>query len=139
MTTNYGLDMWSQEEIDETRTASGLRLVAQDAYWRLQTPRSAGILAADAPNYGIDLLELLGSCQTASDAAALPGRIRNELTNDERILTVDSVVTATTDGPATVWDISIRCTAADGPFELVGTADSEELDLAVKLLPQGVE
>lgn len=138
MTSEFGTDLSSLEDLDETREVSGVELVAQDAFWRIQTPPSSGILQADAPDYGIDLLDLIGSAQTASDAAALPDRIRSELTKDERILTVDSKVTRVVEGPSESWDIRISCETAEGPFELVGTANSGELNLAVKLLPGAV-
>lgn len=139
MTTDFGLDMWSgPDDIDDTRTASGLELVAQDAVWRLKTPRSMGILEGDAPDYGMDLLEALGSVETDSDVASLPGRIRNELKEDPRILTVETDITRTLVGAAVQYDIKISCTTADGPFDLVGTADSASLNLEVVLLPGGV-
>lgn len=138
MTTTLGLDMSSLDDLEETREVTGVELVAQDAVWRLKTPRAAGILAADAPDYGLDLLEAIGSVATVADAASLPGRIRAELTKDPRILEVDSSVTQTVAGPAVEWDIQIRCQTNEGPFELIGTANDAELDLAVKLLPGGI-
>lgn len=138
MTSNFGEDIYSLDEVDETRTVTGPALVAQDIYWRLQTPRSQGILEGDAPNYGIDLLELLGSAETEADAAALPGRIQTEIAEDERVLSSTVQVVRTVNGPAIEYDISIRCETAEGPFELVGKASDEGLDLAVKLLPGGI-
>lgn len=138
MTTNFGEDLYSLEEVDETRTVTGPELVAQDIYWRLQTPRSQGIMEGDAPNYGIDLMEILGSAETEADAAALPGRIQTEIAEDERVLSSTVEVVRSVDGPATQYAITIRCQTAEGPFELVGKADSDGLDLAVKLLPGGI-
>jgi hypothetical protein len=138
MTTNFGLDMSSAEDIDETRTVTGVELVAQDTFWRLQTPRGAGILEADAPNYGIDLLGIIGSVDTEADAASLPGRIQAQLTDDDRILTATVDVVRIVDGPRVEYDISIRCETAEGPFELVGKVDDEQLNLAIKLLPGGI-
>lgn len=137
MTINFGLDLSSLEDIDETRTVTGVELVAQDTYWRLQTPRGAGILEADAPTYGIDLLGLIGSADTAADAASLPGRIQSALTDDDRIASAEVTVTRTTAGPAVAYDIAIRCETAEGPFELVGTVADATLDLVVKMLPGG--
>jgi hypothetical protein len=138
MTTEFGLDLSSFDDVDETREATGLELVGQDAVWRLKTPRANGILAADAPDYGLDLLEAIGSAETEADAASLPDRIRAELMKDERILSVEATVTRTVEGPATAYDIRIRCETNEGPFELVGRADDAGLDLAVKLLPGGI-
>jgi hypothetical protein len=86
----------------------------------------------------MDLEGMIGSVATAADAASLPGRIRSELTKDDRILSVDATVTRTVDGAAVSYDIRIECDTAEGPFALVGTADDSGLDLAAKLLPGGV-
>ncbi len=139
MTTDYGLDLSSLDDVDETREVGGLELVAQDAVWRLKTPRAMGILEGDAPDYGFDLLEALGSSETVTDAAALPDRIRAELTKDPRILSVNATVVRTLIGPGTAFDIRIPCDTPDGPFELVGLASDTALDLTIRLLPGGVE
>lgn len=133
-----GSDVSSGDELDETRIVTGRELVAQDVRWRLMTPRAMGILAADAPDYGLDLLGLVGSAQTAADAAALPGMIRAELTKDDRIDVVDVKVARTVEGAATSYAIRIECETADGPFALVGSVADAALDLAIKLLPEGV-
>ncbi len=138
MTTDFGLDLSSLDDVDETREVTGIELVAQDALWRLKSPRAMGILEGDAPDYGFDLLEAIGSAVTEEDAASLPDRIGAELTKDERILTVSATVARSTEGPSTAFAITIRCETAEGPFELVGLAGNEELDLAVKLLPGGI-
>jgi hypothetical protein len=133
---DFGTDLSSGAvDIDETRTVTGIELVAQDALWRLQTPRGMGILEEDAPDYGIDLLDAIGSVETDSDLAALPDKIEGELTEDPRILTCDAVITRTSSGPAVAYDIKITCETADGRFALVGTSDGVTLDLAVQLLP----
>jgi hypothetical protein len=138
MTTLYGLDMYSLEEIDETRTVEGLELVAEDTYWRLQTPTGQGILAADAPTYGFDLLEAIGSAEVEGTFETLPDRVNTALADDERILTSTVTIDRTVDGPVTEYDIAIHCETAEGPFDLVGTAGDGVLDLAVKLLPGGI-
>jgi hypothetical protein len=138
MTTNFGTDLASLEEVDETRTVTGVELVAQDIFWRLQTPRGEGILEGDAPNYGLDLVGILGSVETEADAASLPGRIQAEIADDERILTSTVEVNRSIAGAAIEYGINIRCETSEGPFELVGVATAEGLDLAVKLLPGGI-
>lgn len=135
MTTDFGTDVYSVEDLDETRVVSGLALVAQDALWILQTPQNSGVLQDDAPAYGLDLLEEIGSATTPSQMAALPDKIRNALKNDERIEKVESTVARSDDGgPAVGYSIQIRCDTAEGPFELVGQAADGKLDLAIKLL-----
>lgn len=138
MTTNFGLDLSSADDIDETRTVTGVELVGQDAMWRLQTPPNQGILEADAPDQGLDLLGLLGTIESESEAATLPARIRAELTKDDRIQSVEVAIARTEEGPAVGYDIDIRCETAEGPFKLVGKAGDGTLDLAVKLLPGGI-
>ncbi len=134
MTTNFGTDLYSADELDETREVSEVELVAQDAIWRLKTPRAMGILAEDAPDYGFDLLEAIGSVANKDDEAALPSRISDELTKDDRIETVSATVVSTKVGPAVSWSIRIACETSLGPFELVGSVADGELNLAVKLL-----
>lgn len=137
MTTNYGLDMYSVDEIDETRTVTGVALVAQDSYWRLKTPPEQGILEEDAPGYGLDLEALIGAADTESDAAAIPDKIRAQLKQDPRIDTVDTTMARTVKSNGAVeYDITIRCETTElGPFDLVGKAGDAGLNLAVKLLP----
>jgi hypothetical protein len=138
MTIDFGLDLSSLDDVDETRTVTGVELVAQDALWRLRTPHAMGILEADAPDYGLDLEGAIGRSDSPSEAASLPDRIRAELMSDERILSVESDVVRTVEGPAVTYAIRIRCDTAEGPFELVGAADATGLELAAKLLPGGV-
>ena len=138
MTTEFGRDLSSLDDVDETREVTGLELIAQDAVWRLKTPRANGVLAADAPDYGLDILEEIGSADTEGGAASLPDRIRSELLKDERISSVDPTVIQTVEGPSTAYDIRIRCETSEGPFELVGRVDDTGLDLAVKLLAGGI-
>lgn len=138
MTTDFGLDLSSFEDVDESRTVTGLELIAQDAVWRLQTPRAMGILAADAPNYGLDLLDTIGSVETESDVASLPARIEAALREDERIDAVTVTVGRTIEGPAASFQIVIHCETSAGPFDLVGLAGDGNLALTIKLLPEGV-
>lgn len=137
MPTDFGSDFSSAEDLDETRVASGVELVAQDAFWALQTPQNMGVMQDDAPHYGMDLLDEIGAVVTPAQEAALPDKIRNTLTNDPRIFTVNSTVTRIdSGGPAIEYDIAIHCETAEGPFDLVGTADAESVELKIKLLPE---
>ena len=112
MTTNFGTDLYSVDDVDPTRTVAGVELVAQDAYWRLKTPPAQGILEADAPDYGFDLEAAIGALDSDADAAALSDKIRSELTKDERILTVESTIVRTEQRNGAVdYDIGIRCCA----------------------------
>lgn len=140
MTTNFGTDLYSVDDLDETQEVSGLALIAQDALWRLQTPRAMGILAEDAPTYGMDILEAIGSVETESDVASLPSQLEAELRGDERIHTAAATVIRTLlDGGAARFDISIECTTAEGPFDLVGSVIDGTVNLAIKLLPGAID
>jgi hypothetical protein len=77
-------------------------------------------------NYGLDLLEAIGSITTPSALAALPGQIQSELRKDERISEVIANVVETSVGPAKskAWSITINAETAEGPFTLViGVSD----------------
>jgi hypothetical protein len=140
MTTNFGTDLYSVEDVDETRTVTGVDLVAQDAYWRLRTTPDQGIVVEDSPEgYGYDLEGAIGAADTPEDEAAIPDKIRSELKKDERILTVESTISRTVASNGAVeYDIAIRCETAEGPFELVGKAGDAGFNLALKLLPGAV-
>ena len=118
MTTNFGFDIACRNSLLTGRFSSGVQLVAEAAFRRLTTPRGTLRGGEEEANYGLDLADLIGSVATASDAASLGGRIRNELLKDERIETADVTVVGTTAGPATSFDISIACTTKEGPFSL---------------------
>lgn len=138
MTTNFGTDLYSVEDVDESRTVSGVALVAQDAYWALQTPTNQGIDEVDAPGRTMDLEGEIGNLDetTGSGAAALPDKIRTTLKEDERILDVNSTVNRTVRSNGLVdYDINIRCETAEGPFALVAKVGDEGFSLAVTLLP----
>jgi hypothetical protein len=80
-------------------------------------------------NFGFDLLDLIGSVVTESDAAALPGRIEAEAKKDERIDEVSVHVVRTQEGPATSFKITIDCTTAEGPFTLQLGVDEVTVEL----------
>jgi hypothetical protein len=135
----FGTDLYSVEDVDETRTVTGVALIAQDALWTLKTPTNQGVLEFDAPGYGLDLEGEIGNIDEAgTSAAALPDKIRSALKNDDRILEVETTVSRTVKGPAVEYEIIIRCETADGPFELVAVAGAEGFSLALHLLPGGI-
>lgn len=134
---DFGTDFSSADDLDETRVVSGLELVAQDALWILRTPPNMGVMEVDAPAYGLDLEDEIGKATTPSEEAALPDKIRNALTSDERIQSVTTSITRLdTGGPGVGYDIAITCETAEGPFALVGLMNDEGLELAIKLLPE---
>ena len=130
MATNFGRDISCTDSLRTGRFVSGVRLVAEAAYRRLITPRGTLRGGEEEENYGFDLSSLIGSVVTASDAAALEGRIANELLKDERISTVTAVVTMTKRGPSTFFDVDVSATTAEGPF----TLQLSVTDVTVELL-----
>lgn len=119
MTTDYGLDTWCDSSLKTGLIATGLRLVAQNAAHRLETPRGMLRGGEEEAEYGFDLVGKLGSLTSESEAAALPAQIRNELSKDKRILEVSARVTSTSIGAGAVeWSVAIDCTTAEGTFSL---------------------
>lgn len=137
MATSYGRDVWCDDSLRTGRYATGVRLVAQNAYHRLTTPRGMLRGGEDEANYGLDLVGLVGTAESTGLAAALPGKIQNELLKDERIEEVRATVTRSQDGPAVTYEIEIEADTSEGPFELVLSVADVTVAL-LKLLPEAV-
>ena len=129
MSTSFGRDTSCTNSMRTGRFASGLRLVAEAAYRRLITPRGMLRGGDEEANYGFNLAELIGSTTSAADAAALPGRIAAELLKDERLESVDAVVTPMKSGPVTTFQIAVSARTAEGPFVLTINASSVTVEL----------
>ena len=127
--TYFGRDTSCTTELRTGRYAAGVRLVAESAYRRLTTPRGMLRGGADEAEYGIDLLDMIGSVSTAKDAAALPGRISSELTKDERIETATVTVLETTEGSLKSCQIAVECITAAGTFTLQVGVDEVTIEL----------
>lgn len=131
-TTDYGRDLSCTDKISSVRYASGARLVAEAAYRRLITPRGMLRGGDEEADYGLDLVDLVGSVRATADAASLPGRIRNELEKDDRIVTgtVDVDVTVTEDGAkGRLFNVRIEAQTGAGPFTL--TLDVSAVSVAL--------
>lgn len=126
---DFGKDISCTTSLRTGRYATGPRLVAEAAYRRLTTPRGMLRGGEDEANYGIDLLGLIGQAPPKTIAAALPQRIQSELSKDERIATVNVVVTVTTKGPSTTFNIAISGTTAQGPFSLKLSVNEVTIEL----------
>lgn len=130
MATTFGKDVSCTDEMRSGRFASGLRLVAEACYRRLITPRGDLRGGDNEDNYGIDLTSLVGASNPKQVAAALPGRIQNELTKDERVVDVEVDIVQTVAGPSTSFVITILVETTEGPFSLTLAAS----DVTVSLL-----
>ncbi len=130
MSTDYGRDVSCTDSLKTGRFVTGARLVGEAAYRRLTTPRGMLRGGEEEQNYGLDLTELCGATNPDSAAAALPGRIRSELSKDERIASVDVDVLVSKSGPETTFTITIEAqTVAAGPFTLVLLASAVTIEL----------
>lgn len=115
---DYGRDISVTTSLRTGRFATNLQVVGEACYRRLTTPRGMLRGGEDEANYGLDLTELIGSSNPVQLAQTLSGRIRSELLKDERVDSVDVLLTRTTVGPATTFNIVIDVTTAAGPFTL---------------------
>lgn len=123
---DFGRDVLCVQALKTGRYATGLLLIAQNAYHRLITPR--GMLPG-APDFGLDLSELIGMGDSGDVAARLPGQIRNELVKDERIEDVQVEVVRSSSAGRVTYTITVSATTALGPFELVLAASDVSVDL----------
>lgn len=131
----FGQDLFCIDEIRSGRLARGRMRLAQSAYHRLITPRGTLAGGDDDQEFGTDILVTIGEVDDAR--GPLPGLIQSELTKDPQILTVVTDVERSVESNGDVsYDISITCTTAIGPFELV-LAASEDVAKLIKInLPE---
>lgn len=118
MATDFGYDTSATTSLRTGRFSSGPRLVAEACFRRLITPRGSLRGGEEERDYGLDLEGLIGTNDSASIAAALPGRIENELLKDERLQSVTVSVVVSRAGPAVTYTITIDGTTNEGPFSL---------------------
>jgi hypothetical protein len=99
---------------------------------RLTSPRGSLWFGGQAEqNYGIDLSEGIGVIGPDRHAQTLPGRIRAELSKDDRVASVNvDVSVSTIDGAATIT-IQIKITAHDlaGEYEFTLTVSEVGVSL----------
>lgn len=127
--SSFGKDISCTSGLRTGRFAMGARLVAEALYRRLITPRGMLRGGEDEANYGLDICGLIGSSTSASDEAALPGRIRVELMKDERVESVEVSVVSSVSGPTTSYTITVEAQTAEGPFMLTVAASSVTVEL----------
>jgi hypothetical protein len=131
--TDYGRDVSATTDLHTGRVSTGPRLVAEAAFRRLITARGSLI---DDPNYGLDVRQFIHEGLTPGRIASIPGRIKQEVGKDDRILPESLRVDMRLDGPLTsqVATISVRgLTSDEEPFELVMAVS----EITVQLLKAG--
>jgi hypothetical protein len=119
----FGRDTWCVEGLRSGRYASGVQLVAQNAYHRLTTPRGSLPGGEEEADYGIDLPGMVGSVVTDTDARALEQQIASELGKDARIGDVTASVIIVRNGPSTEWIVRVVAMTDEGPFDLTIKVD----------------
>lgn len=129
---DYGTDFSCTDDLNPNMIeVDNQRLLAESLYRRLISPRGS---LYRTPEYGFDIRDEIGS-EAYPDI--LRRGIEDELTNDERIKSVDAtVIMIDTDALAVEYDraletmlISITCTSEVGPFELVIGVDDVDVEL----------
>ena len=131
--TDFGRDLSCTDALRTVRYVTGARLVAEACYRRLTTPRGMLRGDEDEATYGLDLVDLIGSVASTTEAATLAGQIEAELLKDDRVTSVGVTVTPTVDGPATTYAIAIKGETDAGPFDMTLAVD----DVSVELLGLG--
>lgn len=117
----YGSDLSCADDLDANLTeldGSDPLLIAQSAFRRITTARGT---LEDDPDYGIDIREDLSRANGTEERRSLAGRVRAEISKDERIASVT----------VTVVDIG-----AERSIEIIGVpenADNAEFRLVVAL------
>lgn len=119
MATNYGRDISCTDSLRTGRYASGVRLVGEACYRRLITPRGKLRGGEAEANYGLDLAELTGNSDPKTLELTLPGLIASELEKDERVLSVNAVVSRKSQSNGTcTFAVAIDIETDEGPFTL---------------------
>ncbi len=127
MTTDYGIDVWCDADLDPLlRNVTGERLMAQAMLHRLQT--RPGMLLDD-PTYGFGLSDLLSEETSPAELASISARMENELEKDERVLSVDVKGTAIEEAGAFTYEFDITGHGAAGPFALTIGVDGVTVEL----------
>lgn len=129
MATAFGKDTSCTGSLRPGVVVTGVRLVGEAIFRRLTTPRGMLRGGEQEADYGLDMLELVGASVTPGDIAALPGRVRNEVLKDPRIVSVEVTATTTKVGPATTLTLVISCVTGEGPFDLTVGVDEASVEL----------
>ena len=94
------------------RIVSGRRLVAESIARKLSTRPGE---CPGSPLWGFYLPGRVGAVESKSELAALQGRVRSAIMEDERIDAANVAVTRIEDG----FDVRVDARTSDGPFKLV--------------------
>lgn len=117
----FGTDTWCLDSLSPGRFARGANLVAQAAYKRLITPRGTLSGGDEETAYGLDVASYVGAVGTAIAIRTLPGQVRAQLLQDDRLSEADvtAAIATAADGTVSIT-LAIVGTLADesGTFTL---------------------
>ncbi len=124
---SYGVDIFAYDQIFTGRLASGVELVAQAIFRRLNTARGTLRDGDEGLVYGLDLLDFVGTVGTQNAVDALPDAVVAEILKDDRVARAEAsaAIQRTSEGLVTiVLDIDVTLTEADETFTLtLGVGD----------------
>lgn len=124
----YGSDLACASDLEAgMREVDGLSIEAlsQAILRRLDCQRGA---LPDDPDYGIDLRSYLNEGTTTAELRSLAGRIRNEVSKDDRVDRVTVTVAPTSTGSSLRVQLDVQpIDARIGGFSLTLTASSSAL------------
>ena len=124
---SYGVDLFCYDQLFTGRLASGVELVAQAIFRRLNTARGTLRDGDEGLVYGLDLLDFVGTVGTPNAVDALPDAVVAEILKDDRVARAEAsaVIQRTSEGLVTiVLDIDVTLTEADETFTLtLGVGD----------------
>ena len=124
---SYGIDLFCYDQLFTGRLASGVELVAQAIFRRLNTARGTLRDGDEGLVYGLDLLDFVGTVGTKNAVDALPDAVVAEILKDDRVARAEAsaVIQRTSEGLVTiVLDIDVTLTEADETFTLtLGVGD----------------
>ncbi len=110
----YGKDTWAYDRIQTGRLASGIELVAQAIFRRLNTARGTLRDGDEGLVYGMDLLDFVGTVGTDAAVAVLPDAARAEVLKDDRVSRCEAsaAVERSTDGLVSII-LDLDCALVD--------------------------
>jgi hypothetical protein len=118
---SYGTDLWCYDQLQTGRLASGVELVAQAIFRRLNTARGTLRDGDEGQVYGLDLLDFVGAVGTQASVDALPDAVVAEILKDDRVATASAFASIKTssEGLVTVLlDVSATLVEAEENFTL---------------------
>jgi hypothetical protein len=117
--TDYGLDTSCADSMSTGSYSTGVRLVAEACYRRLITRHGTLMGGKEEAEYGLRVADYLGAVTSAGELARVQSLIKQELLKDQRVESVNVIVTEIDDE----WTIDVSAQTGQGPFDLVLSVD----------------